>query len=139
MAATAAEIRSAGWGRSGLFAHTLDWLGLPDKLMAQLGSLRAATLFARSICLQLKTGDYPQIESAIGGDAPRLWRAHRRAAALAPAHGARYHEVARFCDELAEYGAVQGVAVAYHPHTACTIETGAEIDIYGANRDAWLC
>ena len=46
MAATAAEIRSAGWGAAELFAHTLDWLGLPDKLMTQLDSLRAATLFA---------------------------------------------------------------------------------------------
>ena len=32
------------------------------------------------------------------------------------------------CEELAVHGKALGVTVAYHPHTACTVETAAEID-----------
>jgi inosose dehydratase len=39
-----------------------------------------------------------------------------------------YADLARFCEELAIYGQDKGVAVAYHPHVACTIETEDEID-----------
>ena len=132
MAATAAEIRSAGWGAAELFAHTLDWLGLPDKLLAQLDSLRAATLFAgidlptsaKQVTIHKNRIDYA---AAIGAAAYGVLTGGRLR--WRPPAAAEYHEVASFCDELAEYGAAQGVAVAYHPHTACTIETEAEIDI----------
>jgi inosose dehydratase len=132
MAAMAAEVRSAGWGAVELFAHTLDWLGLPDKLRDQLGGLRAATWFAaidlptnsKQLAIHKNRLDYA---AAIGVEAYGVLSGGRLR--WRPPTPEEYREVARFCDELAEYGAAQGVAVAYHPHTACTIETEAEIDM----------
>lgn len=132
MAAAAAEIRLAGWGAVELFAHTLDWLGLPGKLTAQLGGLRAATLFAgielptspKQLTIHKNRIDYA---AAIGAAAYGVLTGGRLRWRGPTAE--EYREVASFCEELAVYGAAQGVAVAYHPHTACTIETEAEIDI----------
>lgn len=132
MPAALAEIRSAGWGAVELFAHTLDWLGLPAKLRAQLSDMQAATLFgaidvptsARQLTIHKNRVDYAAAVGAtaygvISGGRLR-WR---------PPTLDEYRDVARFCEELAVYGAAQGVAVAYHPHTGCTIETADEIDI----------
>lgn len=132
LAAAAEEMRSAGWGAAELFAHTLDWLGLPDLLTARLGGLRAATFFAgvdlptsaKQLTIHKNRIDYA---AAIGAEAygvltggrPR-WRGP---------NADEYREVAGFCEELAVYGAARGVAVAYHPHTGCTIETEDEIDL----------
>ena len=50
---------------------------------------------------------------------------------------AEYADLANFCEELAIYGADKGVAVAYHPHVACTIETEDEIDrLIGSNQSS---
>ena len=46
LAQASAEICKAGWGAVELFAHSLDWLGLPDGLRTQLCGLRPATFFA---------------------------------------------------------------------------------------------
>jgi inosose dehydratase len=132
MAAAAVEIRSTGWGAVELFAHTLDWMGLPEKLKAQLGGLRAATLFegielptsAKQLSIHKNRIDYA---AAIGVEAYGVLTGGRLRWRGPTAE--EYREVAGFCEELAVYGAAQGVAVAYHPHTACTIETEAEIDL----------
>lgn len=132
MPATLAEIRSAGWGAIEFFAHTLDWLGLPNTLAAQLGDLRAATFFgaidvptsARQLVIHQHRIDYA---AAVGAEAYGVISGGRLR--QRPPTPEEYHDVAQFCETLAVYGAAQGVAVAYHPHTACTIETEAEIDM----------
>ncbi len=128
---TFAEIRSAGWGAVELFVHPLDWLGTPDHLRAALGGLQVATNFgtvevpaSKDQLTRLKNQiDYAALFGAeaiglVGGSRLR-WR---------PPTDAEYADLARFCEELAIYGADKGVAVAYHPHVACTIETEDEID-----------
>lgn len=128
---TFGEIRDAGWIAVELFLHPLGWLGTPDQLRRKLGDLEVATLFGR----MAQPADDPQLTvmkneivyaaelgatdyGLIGGDRLR-WR---------PPSADDYREVAVFCEELAVFAADLGVRVAYHPHTACTIETETEID-----------
>jgi sugar phosphate isomerase/epimerase len=135
---TFAEIHSAGWRAVELFWHSLDWLGPPDWLNRQLNGMAVATFFS---VFKLPTDAFQLTRmkneivytsrvgathyGLIGGDRLR-WR---------PPSDAEYDEVARFCEELAEYGRDHGVDVAYHPHVACTIETEAEIDRLMASTD----
>jgi inosose dehydratase len=125
------EIRDAGWGAVELFVHPLDWLGTPDYLREKLGGLQVATSFGvvevpgtKDQLTKLKNQiDYAALFGAeaiglVGGTRLR-WRP--------PTHD-EYADLARSCEELAIYGADKGVAVAYHPHVACTIETEVEID-----------
>jgi sugar phosphate isomerase/epimerase len=125
------EIREAGWWAVELFVHPLDWLGTPGNLRAKLGGLQVATNFgvvdvptSRDQLTKLKNQiDYAALFGAeaiglVGGNRLR-WR---------PPTTEEYADLARFCEELAIYGASKGVAVAYHPHVACTIETEDEID-----------
>lgn len=125
------EIREAGWNAVELFWHPLGWLGTPGQLRRILGELEVATLFGAmklptttdqlttmkneiAYSAELGASDY----GLIGGDRLR-WR---------PPTDSEYAEVAHFCEELAQFGSDLGVCVSYHPHTACTIETEAEID-----------
>lgn len=132
LAQASAETRQAGWGAVELFAHSLDWLGLPDDLRARLGGLRPATFFAgielptseRQLTIHKHRIDYA---AAIGVTAYGVLTGGRLR--WRPPTHEEYREVARFCEELARHGAERGVAVAYHPHTACTIETADEIDL----------
>jgi sugar phosphate isomerase/epimerase len=128
---TFGEIREAGWDAVELFWHSLDWLGPMPRLLTALGDLQVATLFGavslptdRVQLTKLKNHvDYAAELGAeafgmVGGNRLR-WR---------PPSDAEYSDLARFCEELAEYGAERGVTIAYHPHVACTIETEEEID-----------
>lgn len=125
------EIRQSGWGAVELFVHSLDWLGTPDHLREKLGGLQVATNFgaievptSKDQLTKLKNQiDYAALFGAeaiglVGGTRLR-WR---------PPSNPEYADLANFCEELAIYGADKGVAVAYHPHVACTIETEDEID-----------
>jgi len=131
MAAAAAEIRSTGWGAVELFGHTLDWLGPREELRARLGGMAPATLFGgvelptsgRQLTIHKHRIDYAaalgaQAYGLVGGGRLR-WRAPS---------ADEYADLARFCEELALYGAARDVVVAYHPHVDCTIETEDEID-----------
>src|SRR4029450_3209327 len=89
LAATFAEIREAGWRAVELFWHALDWLAPPAPPLASVGGQRRA-------------GRY-----GVAGGNRRRWR---------PPRDEEYAELARFCEELAIYGAERGIAVAYHPH-----------------------
>lgn len=125
------EIRDAGWQAVELFVHSLDWLGTKNHLLGLLGGLQVATNFGvvevptnNDQLTKLKNQiDYSAVFGAeaiglVGGTRLR-WR---------PPGDAEYADLARFCEELAIYGAGKGVAVAYHPHVSCTIETEDEID-----------
>jgi inosose dehydratase len=125
------EIRDAGWGAVELFVHSQDWLGTKNHLLGLLGGLQVATNFgvvevptnADQLTKLKNQIDYSAVFGAeaiglVGGTRLR-WR---------PPSDAEYADLARFCEELAIYGADKGVAVAYHPHVACTIETEEEID-----------
>jgi sugar phosphate isomerase/epimerase len=125
------EIRGAGWGAVELFVHSLDWLGTEDRLRDKLGSLQVATNFgvveiptnADQLTKLKNQIDYAARFGAeaiglVGGGRLR-WRSPSEA---------EYADLANFCEELAIYGADKGVAVAYHPHVACTVETEDEID-----------
>ncbi len=131
MATVFSEIREAGWEAVELFWHTQDWLGTKTNLLKNLGGLQVATSFGaaeiptnREQLTKLKNQiDYAAVFGAenfglIGGTRLR-WR---------PPSEAEYTDLATFCEELAIHGAEKGVAVAYHPHVACTIETEDEID-----------
>ena len=120
------EIRDAGWSAVELFVHPLDWLGTPEHLRSKLGDLQVATNFGvvevpgnKDQLTKLKNQiDYAALFGAeaiglVGGTRLR-WR---------PPTDDEYADLARSCEELAIYGADKGVAVAYHPHVACTIET----------------
>jgi inosose dehydratase len=128
---TFAEIRDAGWGAVELFVHSLDWLGPKEHLLGALNGLKVATNFgvvevptSKDQLVKLKNQiDYAALFGAeaiglVGGTRLR-WR---------PPSNEEYADLARFCEELAVYGADKGVAVAYHPHVACTIETEDEIE-----------
>lgn len=137
------EIRDAGWGAVELFGHSLEWLGTPEALMAKLDGLQPATLFgsitvptsADALTIHKNRIDYAaQIGASayglVGGQRLR-WRGPT---------SAEYDDLARFCEELAVYGARQDVAVSYHPHTGCTIETSPEIDrLMDATEQLQLC
>jgi inosose dehydratase len=142
-AAAFAEIREAGWQAVELFWHDLDWLGPPDRMRELLGDLRVSSLFG-SVRVPLDAAQGVRMRNEIayaatlgaahyglvGGDRLR-WR---------PPSTAEEHALARFCEELACFGADLGLQVAYHPHVACTVETEAEIDrLLAATRTLTLC
>jgi len=127
-----AEIRQTGWGAVELFDHSLDWLGTPDRLKFLLGGLQAATFFGgisvpvdrNEIAVHKQRIDYAALFHAeayglVGGG-----RLRQR-----PPTAAEYSELAAACEELAIYAEDKGIAIGYHPHTGCTIETEDEIDI----------
>ncbi len=124
-----AEIREAGWGAVELFGHALDHLGPRETLTAALDGLAVATFFgsvALPITEQQRVTHRAQIAYAaelgaaaygiVGGQRPRY----------RPPTDAEYAELSAFLEELAVYGAARGVAVSYHPHTGCTVETADE-------------
>ena len=125
-----AEIREAGWGAVELFGHSLDHLGTPGGLAEALGDLRVATLFAG---IELPDTELQRVRlrnqirfaaeagaeafGLVGGSRLR-WR---------PPSDDDYAELAALCEDLAAFGDGLGVAVSYHPHAGCTIETSDEI------------
>jgi inosose dehydratase len=126
------DIRATGWGAVELFGHSLDQLGTPSGLKRHLQLLIPATLFSGielpvtdeqrkvqrnriAFAAEIGAGDY----GLVGGARLRF----------RPPSPAEYAELAKFCEELAVFGASLGVAVSYHPHVACTIETSEEIDL----------
>jgi sugar phosphate isomerase/epimerase len=132
LAAALGDIRDAGWRAVELFDHSLDWLGTPDHLRDLLGELKVATFFGGvevpvsrdQITTHKRRIDYAalfgtEMYGLVGGGRLR-WRAP---------NDDEYSSLSAACDELAEYGMRVGVGIGYHPHTACTIETEAEIDI----------
>ncbi len=131
LAAACAEIREAGWKAVELFRHSLDWLGTPAHLKKVMDGLTPATLFGS---VALPTGEQQRqihlrrVEYAaeIGAEAYGLVGGGRLR--TRPPAAAEIGELAGLCEDLARYGAALGVAVAYHPHTGCTVETEAEID-----------
>jgi sugar phosphate isomerase/epimerase len=57
-----------------------------------------------------------------------------------PPNQAEYEALATACETLALHAAALGLRIGYHPHTGCTIETGAEIDILlGLTQATQLC
>lgn len=142
-ATTFAEIREAGWQAVELFWHQLDWLGPVDRMQELLGDLTVATLFgavklpvtaAQSVTLRNQIAYAAQLGAnhygLVGGDRLR-WR---------PPSPNEEADLARFCEELAFFGASLGVQVAYHPHVACTVETEEEIDrLLEATKTLMLC
>ncbi len=138
-----ADIREAGWGAVELFGHSLDVLGTPQSLASELGGLAPATLFAgieipdselQRIKLRNQIRFASEIEAEdfglVGGGRLR-WR---------PPTSEEYAEVARLCEDLAEFGRDLGVTVSYHPHVACTIETSDEIELLmNQTRELKLC
>lgn len=130
--AALSEIRDGGWHAVELFDHSLDWLGTPETLRATLGGLKVATFFGAvevpvsrdQIILHKRRIDYAALFGAemyglVGGGRLRY----------RPPTSDEYSNLAAGCEELAGYAADKGIGIAYHPHTGCTIETEAEIDI----------
>lgn len=128
------EIRSAGWSAVEIFGQTLSWLGPPSGFGEQLdrAGLRVATFFGSALELPTdetqRTLNKRRIDyaAALGATAYGLLGGTRLRLRAPTAE--EYADLARCCDELALYGAERGIAVSYHPHTGCTIETAAEID-----------
>ena len=126
-----AEIRQTGWRAVELFAHSLEWLGTPQRCKALLGDLQAATLFG-SVDLpandRQRTIHKNRIEycAAIGATAYGLVGAGRPRAR--PPTPEEIRDLAGLCDDLAAHGKAHGVSVAYHPHTRCTVQYESEID-----------
>lgn len=131
LAAALGEIRQTGWHAVELFAHSLEWLGTPKRCRALLGDLQAATIFGsvdlpaseRQRTIHKNRIDYC---AEIGATAYGLVGAGRPRAR--PPTEAEIRDLANLCDDLAEHGTAIGVAVAYHPHTRCTIQYEHEID-----------
>lgn len=127
-----ADVREAGWGAVELFGHSLDLLGTPASLIAELGGLAPATLFAgielpESVVQRTKLRNQVRFASEIGashfglvGGARLRWR---------PPATDEYAALAALCEDLATFGDSVGVTVSYHPHVACTIESSEEIEI----------
>ncbi len=126
------EIAAAGWQAVELFDHSLDWLGTPEHLGRALGGLAVATAFgvvevptsAEQQVIHKRRMEYAagmgaEMYGLVGGGRPRM----------RPPTGDEYRQLARACEELAVFGADHGIGLAYHPHTGCTVETEAEIDI----------
>lgn len=126
------EIRAAGWHAVELFDHSLDWLGAPDNLRNMLGGLKVPAFFGGievpvsrdTITLHKNRLDYAALFGTeqyglVGGG-----RLRQR-----PPTDAEYTSLADACEEMAQHAANLGIEIAYHPHTGCTIETEAEIDI----------
>jgi sugar phosphate isomerase/epimerase len=140
---TFGEIRDAGWNAVELFWHSLDWLGPMPRLLTALGDLQVATLFGAvnlpTDRVQLtKLKNHVDYAAELGAEAFGLVGGNRLR--WRPPSDEEYADLARFCEELAEYGANRGVTVAYHPHVACTIETEEEIDrLMGETAALTLC
>jgi len=125
-----AEIRDTGWGAVELFGHTLDWLGTPNQLKGHLGDLTVGTLFSgvelpSSENQRTTLGNRIAYAAEVGASDFGLVGGGRLR--YRPPSEAEYQELTGLCEELAAYGEQCGVAVAYHPHVACTIETSEEI------------
>jgi sugar phosphate isomerase/epimerase len=126
------EIRDTGWAAVELFAHSLDQMGTPATTTSNLMGLVPATVFAG---IDLPVTDEQRkimrnritFASEIGAEQFGLVGGGRLR--FRPPTEAEYNELADFCEELAVFGSTVGVAVSYHPHVACTIETSAEIDL----------
>lgn len=131
LASAFADIRETGWHAVELFAHSLEWLGMPKRCKALLGDLKAATMFGS---VDLPSSDKQRVIhknridycAEIGATAYGLVGAGRPRAR--PPTEAEIRDLANLCDDLAEHGKSVGVAVAYHPHTRCTIQYEHEID-----------
>ncbi len=132
MVAALSEIQASGWHAVELFDHTLDWLGTPDHLRSLLNGLQVPAYFSsisvptnrNEIEVHKRRMDYAALLGTtqyglVGGGRLRY----------RPPTDAEYTDLADACEELALYGADKGITIAYHPHTGCTIETEAEIDI----------
>jgi inosose dehydratase len=132
LAAAFKEIKRAGWRAVELFDHPLDWLGTPEHLTRRLGGLRVATFFGvidvpaspETLTVHQRRMEYAALFGAemyglVGGGRLRT----------RPPTLEEYKDLARACEALAAFGARLGVGLAYHPHTGCTIETEAEIDL----------
>ena len=125
------EIRETGWHTVELFAHSLEWLGTPQRCKTLLGQLQAATLFGS---VELPSSERQRVIhknrieycAAIGATAYGLVGAGRPRARLPS--DAEICDLANLCDDLAAHGKAHGVAVAYHPHSRCTVQYESEID-----------
>ena len=125
------EIAEAGWCAVELYGHSLDWLGPPDSLRAELSDLTVATFFSsfglpstrESLQTHKRRIDYAaelgaEAYGLVGGQRLR-WR---------PPTDDEYQDLATFGAKLADHAARKNVQVCYHPHTACTVETADEIE-----------
>ncbi len=132
LSATFQAIKGAGWQAVELFDHSLDWLGTQAHLQGVLDGLQVATFFggvevpvsAEQLTVHQRRIDYAALFGAemyglVGGSRLRI----------RPPTTDEYKNLAAACEALAVYGADRGVALAYHPHVGCTIETEAEIDL----------
>ena len=131
MAAAFAEIRDAGWHAVELFNHSLDWLGSPERAREALGGIQVATGFGTVGIPNDPTATEIQkrrIEHAAALGAENYGLVGGARLRQRPPSEAEEVDLAEVCEELAVHGAALGVAVAYHPRTACTVETAAEID-----------
>ena len=126
------EIRDTGWHAIELFNHSLDWLGVIDRLREQMGDLQVAILFgtiaphssASQLHIQKQRIAYAaqlgaEAYGLVGGGRPRQH----------PPSAEDYTSLANACEELALFAENHGMTIGYHPHTRCTIETETEIDI----------
>ncbi|MGH7920310.1 MAG: sugar phosphate isomerase/epimerase family protein [Candidatus Dormibacteraceae bacterium] len=144
MAQAAAEIAAAGWPAVELFGHSLDLLGTPASLRRRLAGLQVATVFGHvaepfHTAAQLEV-HRRQIEFAaeLGAQAYGLVGGQRRRQ-RAPLPE-EYADLAGLLEEIAGEAAQAGVEIAYHPHSGCTVETQAEIDlVLGQAPRARLC
>ena len=126
------EIRSTGWHALEMFDHSLDWLGTLNGFRSQLNGLQVATFFG-GVSVPLTADQIHKhkqrivyasqlgatMYGVVGGGRLR-WR---------PPNEDEYTNLADGCEALARFAADHNIKVAYHPHTACTIETQDEIDI----------
>jgi len=132
LSAALGEIRAAGWGAVELYGHTVAHMGPPDALTATLDGLAVATLFG-SVAFPLTDEqrathrDKIDYAATLGATAYGIVGGQRLR--YRPPTGAEYAELSAFLEGLAVYGAARGVAVSYHPHTGCTVETAEEIDL----------
>ena len=130
--AALAEIRATGWGAVELYGHTVAHMGAPDALRESLGGLGVATLFG-SVAFPLTDEqramhrDKIEYAAALGAAAYGIVGGQRLR--YRPPTEAEYAELSAFLEDLATDGAARGVAVSYHPHTGCTVETADEIDL----------
>jgi inosose dehydratase len=126
-----AEIREAGWGAVELFGHSLDWLGPRETLTAALDGLAVATLcgsVALPITEEQRDTHRRQIAYAAEVGATAYGIVGGQRLRYRPPTDAEYAELSAFLEGLATYGAARGVAVSYHPHTGCTVETAGETE-----------
>lgn len=143
MATTFAEIRAAGWHAVELFNHSLDWLGSLERVRDALGGLQVATGFGSvAVPSDPKATEIQKrrIEHAAALGAENYGLVGGARLRQRPPSDEEEADLARVCEALAAHGAALGVAVAYHPHTACTVETAAEIDrLLARTRILTLC